>query len=246
MRYQPEPKMNKLEALRIAYQFTSQVIPNYTLDKKAEKIGHTLKNEDLQCNDIVFLEDYTTTHIIENYKNMFDFGNMDKRYVLVINHPEYGLVCILSLASVHSCIVMSERPDYLQTDDFIIGINHISKQKFEIYNTITAIDKLYDKGYMQLQLVYGYNNDPRKRQRLHIVCKSDAEIPLYNANKEMRYYNLQDKINQPNVPKEQINKEKLNIIGIKYILNESLYVEYNKLMFQIIEVDIYWVQTQKL
>lgn len=246
MRRHPEPKINKLEALRIAFQFTSQVIPNYRLDKKAAEIGHTLKNEDLMCNEITFLEDYATSHIIDAYKNMFDFGNADKRYILVLNHHSFGLVCVMSLASINSCIVMSERPDYLNFDDFIIGINHISKQKFEIYNTITAIDKLYDKGYMQLHLIYGHNSTSTKKQRLHIVCKSDAQIPLYNSNREMKYFNIHDKINQPNVPKEHINKEKLNVIGIKYILNESIFIEYNKHLFQLTEVEIYWIQTQKL
>lgn len=246
MHYQAPIDNNKLESLQIAYQFTSEVLPSYKQDGKAFDIHQIIRVQDESCNNITFLELDDNLEIINEHASLFDFGNSDKRYILVTNNQTKGLLCTISLASTTTTIVMSNKVDYLNTNDFIIGINHISEQTFEIYNTITALDKLYKMGYMQLYFIYGWNSESNKSQQLKVVCNHDSQIPLYNKRGEQRYYNITHKLFQQGVPKEAIDKVKLNIMGVKYFMNEVLFVHYANIPFQLVEVDLYWIRTDKL
>lgn len=237
--------MDKMEALRIAYMFTMQVIPNYKYDQMGYHINEAIKNNSTQNSNIIFFNDEDMSSILENYKDYCDFKNTNKRYILLHNDPTQGLICLLTILSRSVCIIMSEKSDYLTHDDFIVGINSIQEERFEIYNTVTALDKLYDKGYLQLYLNFDLG-DTKKPQQLIIACKINDSIPIYNARRTLKYSNLLSLLNKNDLPTEPIIKAGLDIIGLKYTIPKSLYVEYNNVLFQLTAVDQYWVKTEKL
>lgn len=236
---------NKWEMLKIAYQFTAEVMPNYLQDKKAEEIQQAIVKNNLDIHDNYFLGDYTSNNILNSYNSFCDFGNSNKRYILLTNHLNIGLVCTVALNSGKVSVAMSDKDDYLHSDDFIVGINYIAENKLEIYNTLTAINKLYDKAYLQLHLAYGLPKS-NQEQQLRIVTNSETEVVLYNKDREIVYLNIMDKINSKRIHKNKINKPGINLIGVRYIMDEPLYVEYNKILFKLTAVEQYWIKTDKL
>lgn len=134
MRFSIDISAFRLAMLKIAYEFTANIIPDYVDDVHARLIADTLLDADQQRLDKIgvganaFANDLFQD-ILGNY---VDFTKDTRHYLFLIN-LDHRLYCFVKLFNLFCVpVMMSERP-YSECDETIIAINDFATHDFDVF-----------------------------------------------------------------------------------------------------------------
>lgn len=123
-----------LAMLKIAYEFTACMLPEYIHDAEAKKIAEILLSADSKrLNEIQI-----STNIFEDvfqpiFGNYIDFSKNTRHYILLIN-IENKLCCFVKLFNLFCVPLVMSNQLYKDIDQPIIAINDFAEKDFNIFS----------------------------------------------------------------------------------------------------------------
>ncbi len=167
----------RMGILKIAYEFTAELIPEYLEDQEAIKIADILENARYdRIDDIEFGGNGITDIFPMIFKDVIDFSNEKRHYVLLTNVGG-KLCCFVKLFNVFCLGMKMSNNPYSLADKNIILINDFGKQSIELFTLeelITKVTHFNDTSYRfmgnwdeKLQIVAGMKG-------IGIYCAEDG------------------------------------------------------------------------
>lgn len=155
----------RMGILKIAYEFTAELIPDYLDDAEAVKIADILEHACYdRIDDVVFGGNGISDIFPMIFKDVIDFAN-NKRHYLLLTNVGGKMCCFVKLFNVFCLgIKMSDKP-YSMAEDNIILVNDFGKQQIDLFTLeelITKVTHFNDTTYhfmgnwdSKLQLIAG-------------------------------------------------------------------------------------------
>lgn len=166
-----------LAMLKIAYEFTACMLPEYIHDAEAKKIAEILLSADSKrLNEIQI-----STNIFEDvfqpiFGNYIDFSKNTRHYILLIN-IENKLCCFVKLFNLFCVPIVMSNQLYKDIDQPIIAINDFAKKDFNIFSMEELLQIVTTKTNYVVKFVEPYNTKWSKTaSQLGIYCD------LYNQH----------------------------------------------------------------
>lgn len=166
-----------LAMLKIAYEFTVCMLPEYIHDVEAKKIAEILLSADSKrLNEIQI-----STNIFEDvfqpiYGNYIDFSKNTRHYILLIN-IENKLCCFVKLFNLFCVPIVMSNQLYKDIDQPIIAINDFAEKDFNIFSMEELLQIVTTKTNYVVKFVEPYNTKWSKTaSQLGIYCD------LYNQH----------------------------------------------------------------
>lgn len=166
-----------LAILKIAYEFTACMLPEYIHDAEAKKIAEILLSADSKrLNEIQI-----STNIFEDvfqpiFGNYIDFSKNTRHYILLIN-IENKLCCFVKLFNLFCVPIAMSNQLYKDIDQPIIAINDFAEKDFNIFSMEELLQTVTTKTNCVVKFVEPYNTKWSKTaSQLGICCD------LYNQH----------------------------------------------------------------
>lgn len=166
-----------LAILKIAYEFTACMLPEYIHDAEAKKIAEILLSADSKrLNEIQI-----STNIFEDvfqpiFGNYIDFSKNTRHYILLIN-IENKLCCFVKLFNLFCVPIAMSNQLYKDIDQPIIAINDFAEKDFNIFSMEELLQIVTTKTNCVVKFVEPYNTKWSKTaSQLGIYCD------LYNQH----------------------------------------------------------------
>ncbi len=166
-----------LAILKIAYEFTACMLPEYIHDAEAKKIAEILLSADSKrLNEIQI-----STNIFEDvfqpiFGNYIDFSKNTRHYILLIN-IENKLCCFVKLFNLFCVPIAMSNQLYKDIDQPIIAINDFAEKDFNIFSMEELLQIVTTKTNCVVKFVEPYNTKWSKTaSQLGICCD------LYNQH----------------------------------------------------------------
>lgn len=166
-----------LAMLKIAYEFTACMLPEYIHDAEAKKIAEILLLADSKrLNEIQI-----STNIFEDvfqpiFGNYIDFSKNTRHYILLIN-IENKLCCFVKLFNLFCVPIAMSNQLYKDIDQPIIAINDFAEKDFNIFSMEELLQIVTTKTNYVVKFVEPYNTKWSKTaSQLGIYCD------LYNQH----------------------------------------------------------------
>lgn len=166
-----------LAMLKIAYEFTACILPEYIHDAEAKKIAEILLSADSKrLNEIQI-----STNMFEDvfqpiFGNYIDFSKNTRHYILLIN-IENKLCCFVKLFNLFCVPIAMSNQLYKDIDQPIIAINDFAEKDFNIFSMEDLLQIVTTKTNYVVKFVEPYNTKWSKTaSQLGIYCD------LYNQH----------------------------------------------------------------
>lgn len=120
----------KIGLLKIAYEYATDIIPNYLDDDTAFLISKILKDANHEdVNKYVKIGNGLQHEIWEPFGKFLNF-NSNSHYLLLASDESRGLVCLIKLHDLFAVGVTLSSQEYLSEGEMHVGINSQEKKKF--------------------------------------------------------------------------------------------------------------------
>lgn len=121
--------------LKIAYEFSTDVVPAYFLDEDAIKISKILSNADYESAEQYFKLNQSLS--FASFSNIYQDLNIDKEdhSLLLLENP-LGLFCLVKLGDLfRSIVTLSKNSNFFNNNEGgWIGVNDLESRKFKKMN----------------------------------------------------------------------------------------------------------------
>ena len=218
----------KLGLLKIAYEFTIDQIEKYYDDPIAIHISKILKTADLEKmkNGVTFFGSGLDKSILKPVNNFIDFEN-NNHYLVLINIPGNGLICIVNLFNTFSLGILMSNSSDLMSGNLLIGKNDINEHSFEIFDTDKLVRTIYGGTEYSFRFLSPYLTVLEDFQS-ELNGNSDIFtvnncIQLFNRNGDIVFKDIEFKLSDPNL--KRFSKTTGDMISIEFEIDEELYVK---------------------
>lgn len=242
----------KLALLKIAYEFTIDILPDYLNDPQAIVISSVIKNNDFKYNGITFIGDGFTQEIFRPFSHLFEFENKTKHYLFLHDFPGVGLICGVNIFNVFNIYIVMSKSNYMAEEQFIVGVNNIPEKSFCMYSTKEVVNLIFDKKQIQFQYYFDTQEDLDTFQKEQSdsdfsFFEVDGNVPLFDNNGVILYNDISDKIRSGNLFQIPYG-DCINEVGDRYVFNEKLYVKImpSNRLIQIVSAIEYWEKGNRL
>lgn len=220
----------KIGLLKIAYEYTVDVLPNFYKEQNAILISNILENCDLDSLDkIVFFGSGFNKEILTPLSHFFDFENSKKHYLLLMNVSRLGLICFINLFDVVSLGIQMTTNRNLLDERIIIGVNDIENKSFEIKNMNDAFESVFTP----FRFAFKYKFDSENDATLLFHCSQmpnfcyfpqNANPSLLDKNGNIVYKNFEDKLIENGTKRKQLGDD-INENITEYLIEDELYIK---------------------
>lgn len=124
----------RLGILKIAYEFTACLIPNYVKDSLAQVISSILHDADTEgLKKLIISSGFSEDIFQKCFGQYVDFSRRDRHYIWLHNF-ENELYCFVKLFNVFSVGIKMSDINYPEVEFPIFAFNDISKNDFDLYS----------------------------------------------------------------------------------------------------------------
>lgn len=220
----------KMAILKMLYEFAVDSLPEYYNDLTAIHLSKVL----LECDfiniydNVKFIGDGFTKDPLSGLSHFIDFEN-DNHYLILFDSPEVGLIGYANIFNVfHLGIVLSEKFGLLN-DSLLVGKNDLDLHIFEKLSLSDIFKRTYSSTNYSFQ--YFLPDDAAEIQAFRNneshpefdFYQENGMTPLYGRDGNIRYSNIDVKLNQPHLYRTQ-EGDTINNIVSQIEMDEDLYV----------------------
>lgn len=222
-------RLFKMAMLKIAYEFTVDIIPSYFNDPRATSISAILEDANsVKLDELsLFIGSGFDTEVLGTFAHFVDFekGN---HYLILIDMKEGGLFCFVNLFNVMAIgIAMAEKGGYMD-NGVIFGVNDLVDKTFKRYTLSEILTTIYSPIELRFQYLLGSDAELKLFGKICNAKNFDYyrindKIPLFDRAGNVAYDDVSMKIKQPQL--KRIDKgDVVNSIITEIELDEELYI----------------------